>query len=64
MTKSNCKFSSKERFIQFLKDEKVEIEKHKWIESEKAGYDLGNKAVKEWIDTYAAVYREWWEKNH
>lgn len=55
---------NRERFIQFLKDEKAEMEKHKWIESEKHGYDLGNTAVKDWIDKYAATYRAWWEENH
>lgn len=39
-----------------------EILKHKWIESEKAGMDLGNKAVNEWIEKYAADFRGYWEK--
>ena len=39
-----------------------EIQRHKWIESEKAGRDLGNQAVCEWIDNDAAEFREYWEK--
>ena len=39
-----------------------EILKHKWIESEKAGRDLGNQAVFEWIQKYAADFRAYWEK--
>ena len=39
-----------------------EILKHKWIESEKAGVDLGNQAVMEWIEKYAADFRCYWEK--
>ena len=31
---------------------KGEIEKHKWIESEKAGYDLNKKAVIDWLFRY------------
>jgi len=34
-----------------------EIKRHKWIESEKAGYDLGNDAVFDWIDKHAAAFR-------
>lgn len=35
-----------------------EMEKHKWIESEKAGRDLGEAARREWIAKYAAEFRE------
>ena len=40
------------------------MERYKWIESEKAGCDLGNKAVMDWIKKYAASYRTWWEQTH
>lgn len=53
-----------ERFSQFLKDEICEMERHKWIESEKVGHDLGNKAIMEWIKKYASSYRAWWEDTH
>jgi len=39
-----------------LKDQRVikEINKHKWIESEKVGYDIGfDKAAEDWISRYA-----------
>jgi hypothetical protein len=35
-----------------------EIEKHKWIESEKVGYDLGYLAVLDWIKKHAKKFRE------
>lgn len=35
-----------------------EIERHKWIESEKAGRDLGEEAAMDWIHRYAAAFRE------
>ena len=36
-----------------LKAEKEEIDRHKWIESEKAGYDIGfDRAMFEWIRYY------------
>ena len=38
-----------------------EILRHKWIESEKAGHDLGKAAVEDWIKKYARLWRKWWE---
>ena len=46
-----------------LKDQRVmeEINKHKWIESEKAGYDIGfDKAAEDWVSRYA----DEWEDRH
>ena len=38
-------------------DEVEEINKHKWIESEKAGYDIGfEKALVDWITHHKAEY--------
>jgi uncharacterized lipoprotein YddW (UPF0748 family) len=34
-----------------------EIKRHKWIESEKAGRDLGQDAVIDWIERYAESFR-------
>ena len=40
--------------------EREEILKHKWIESQKAGYDIGfEKALLDWI----VKYRAGWRKN-
>lgn len=42
-----------------LKDKRVteEITRHKWIESEIAGYDIGfEKASDDWIENYAASW--------
>lgn len=50
--------------IEFLSAEKHEIEVYKWIESEKAGKDLGNAAVSDWIRKYAALFREKYYNNH
>jgi hypothetical protein len=36
----------------------TEMSKHKWIESEKAGYDLGDKALLDWIDKYSDQLRK------
>ena len=46
-----------------LKDQRVmeEINKHKWIESEKVGYDIGfDRAAEDWVGRYA----DEWEQRH
>ena len=40
------------------------MEKYKWIESEKAGKDLGEFAINEWISKYAKLFREDWNRKH
>jgi hypothetical protein len=45
-----------------LRKELEEILKHKWLESEKAGYDLGDQAVWDWVEKYAHEFREYWQK--
>ena len=45
--------------LELLKDREIlnEINKHKWLASEKAGADIGfEKAAKEWINTYSKQY--------
>ena len=37
-----------------------EMKKHRWIESEKAGRDLGEAAYLDWIKNHAKAFREWW----
>ena len=39
-----------------------EIDKYKWIESEKVGHDLGDKAIVEWISKNAKSLRSRIEK--
>jgi hypothetical protein len=40
--------------------ERTEILRHKWIESEKAGYDIGfERALMDWIVKYRSA---WYEK--
>ena len=45
------------RLHQELEEQWREIMKHKWIQSEKAGRDLGTQAIMDWIKTYAADWR-------
>ena len=60
--------SSEENQSQFVKDsalykeflaERAEILKHKWIESEKAGKDIGfERALLDWIVRHRSNWRE------
>lgn len=43
----------------FLEFQIEEIKKHKYITSQKAGYDRGREAECEWIRLYAAKVRAW-----
>jgi hypothetical protein len=47
-------------FNHFLCEELEEIKRHRWIESEKAGRDLGDHAVIDWIQKYSAAFRLQW----
>ena len=52
---------SGEELKEFLLAEREEISKYKWIRSEEVGYDLGISACLEWIQNYAASFRDVWE---
>lgn len=52
----------RERLQRDLADQASEIMKHKWIESEKAGTDLGDTAVLDWVRKHAGEWRRWREK--
>ena len=45
-----------------MERQKKEMDKHRWIESEKAHCDLGSKAYLDWIRNYAAQWRYWYEQ--
>jgi hypothetical protein len=42
----------------YLVNQKIEMEKYKWIKSQEAGKDLGEDAVKDWVKKYACQYRK------
>ncbi len=45
--------------------EREEILKHKWIESEKAGYDIGfERALTDWIIKHRAKWRKSRQASH
>ncbi|MBH55137.1 MAG: hypothetical protein CMI18_12440 [Opitutaceae bacterium] len=52
-------FARKSSLYQEFLAERDEILKHKWIESQKAGYDIGfEKALLDWIRNHRDVWKE------
>jgi len=46
-----------------LQQQICEIELHKYLLSETAGFDVGwEHAATDWVRRYAATWREWWEE--
>lgn len=55
----------KKLFKEYIKAQIEAIEKYKWLESEKVGYDIGrNKAAYEWIKNYSKNFRDFWFQNN
>lgn len=61
--KKHKKMDEKE-FEEFSEAQRREIQKHRWIESEKAGKDVGQKATVDWINQHAEEFRDWWERKY
>lgn len=60
----DTKLCQGDEFKNFLSAQCIEIQKHKWIESEKVGHDLGYNAVQEWIKKYAKNFRDEYKKSN
>jgi hypothetical protein len=45
------------KWQEYARLEREEMQRHKWIASEKAGRDLGQAALMEWIEKHAAAFR-------
>jgi hypothetical protein len=46
-------------FQHYLALERSEILRHKWIESEKAGHDLGEDAIFDWVEKHATAFHQY-----
>ena len=53
-----------QRQVEMLRLQREEIERHKWIQSEKAQRDLGREAALEWIRSHAEGWRKWFEETY
>ena len=57
LSATECFFYNSSVYREFL-EEREEILKHKWLESEKKGYDIGySTALIDWIIKYRRVWR-------
>lgn len=64
-----CEFVAHPSLLQmlaesFLPDAREEIARHKWIESEKARRDLGQKAVEDWLRRFWWRFCRWRRLEH
>ena len=51
---------SNDPFAAMVRSRRKEIEKYRWIESERVGYDIGaQRAEREWRCKHARAWREW-----
>jgi hypothetical protein len=48
----------------YLALQREEMERHKWLESEKSCHDVGNKAVADWVNKYSAQFSRYWRRTH
>jgi hypothetical protein len=55
---------TKEEFHEFMTAQKEAIERYKWLQSEKAGHDLGQEAAMKWIELNAKIFYLTWRKTH
>lgn len=46
----------------FIQDLEHEKEIYKWMESERAGKDLGKKALDDWEENYKESYIKFWHE--
>lgn len=56
MSPTNTEFKS------YMAAQIEETKRHKWIESEKVGYDLGDAAIFHWIAHHAADFRSYYSE--
>lgn len=53
----------REKALRDVEAQLQEINRHKYLLSEKAGRDVGwEAAASDWIKTHASAWREWWER--
>lgn len=48
----------------YLTLQREEMDRHKWIESEKSCCDLGRKALTDWINRFSNKFARYWRRTH
>jgi hypothetical protein len=58
-----CRQWRREKMLRDSRQQICEIERHKYLLSQRAGHDIGwEAAARDWIEHHAAAWREWWEE--
>jgi hypothetical protein len=59
MTGAHVQHDQDKHFVSRVQDILREIERHKWLESEKAGQDIGgNKAALDWLQRHYDLWKK------
>lgn len=48
----------------YLTIQREEMERHKWLESEKSKNDLGCHALNDWVSKYSSDFARYWRRTH
>ena len=41
-----------------------EMERHKWLESEKAAHDLRDESLSDWVKRHSTAFSSYWHRTH
>ena len=55
---------TKQQLTKYNHTQMYEMDRHKWLESEKVGYDLGVVAHLDWITKHSLAFRKEWIDKH
>ncbi len=48
----------------YLTLQREEMERYKWLESEKSKNDLGGNALADWVNKYSRDFARYWRRTH
>ncbi len=48
----------------YLVFQREEMERHKWIESEKASRDLRDRSLSDWVRRHSIAFSDYWRRTH
>jgi hypothetical protein len=48
----------------YLTLQREEMDRHKWLESEKSKNDLGGHALADWVNKYSSDFARYWRRTH
>jgi len=48
----------------YLTLQREEMDRHKWLESEKSKNDLGGRALIDWVNRYSGDFARYWRRTH